>query len=63
MHHLGVGVESKFKKVLVVIDHYKVSVVEKNTGEVLSKHIIEPTRDYWTNFLVVEMTKRSRKPK
>lgn len=63
MHHLGVGIENQFKKVYVVVDHYKISVVEKKTGEVLSKHIIEPTRTYWTNFLVDEGTKRSRKPK
>jgi transposase InsO family protein len=63
MHHLGVGVDNQFKKVYVVADHYQVSVVEKKTGEVLSKHIIEPTRTYWTNYLVDEITKRSRKPK
>ena len=62
MHHLGVGIESQFKKVFVVVDHYKVLVVEKKTGEILSQHTIEPTRDYWTNFLVDEETKRSRKP-
>ena len=63
MHHLGVGIENQFKKVFVVVDHYRVSVIEKKTGEVLSKHEIEPTRTYWTNYLVDEMTKRSRKPK
>lgn len=63
MHHLGVGIEHHFKNVFVLVDHYKVSVVEKKTGEILSKHIIEPTRDYWTNFLVDEESKRSRKPK
>lgn len=62
MHHLGVGIEHHFKKVFVIADHYKVSVVEKKTGEILSQHTIEPTRDYWTNFLVDEETKRSRKP-
>ena len=63
MHHLGVGIEHHFKKVFVVVDHYKVSVIEKTTGEVLSKHTIEPARVYWTNFLVDEETKRTRKPK
>ena len=63
MHHLGVGIENQFKKVYVVVDHYKVSVVEKKTGEVLSKHVIEPTRTYWTNFLLDNETKRSRRPK
>ena len=63
MHHLGVGIEHHFKKVFVVVDHYRVSVIEKTTGEVLSKHTIEPARVYWTNFLVDEETKRTRKPK
>lgn len=63
MHHLGVGIDHRHKKVFVIVDHFKVSVVEKKTGEVLSKHIIEPTRTYWTNVLVDEMTKRSRKLK
>lgn len=62
MHHLGVGIEHHFKKVFVIVDHYKVSVVEKLTGEILSQHTIEPARGYWTNFLVDEETKRSRKP-
>jgi transposase InsO family protein len=63
MHHLGVGVENQFRKVYVIVDHYKVSVVEKKSGEVLSKHVIEPNRTYWTNILIDEITKRSRKQK
>ena len=63
MHHLGVGIENQFKKVYVVVDHYKVSVVEKKSGEILSQHEIAPTKSYWTNFLVDEETKRSRRPK
>jgi hypothetical protein len=63
MHHLGVGIEHHVKKVFVVVDHYRVSVIEKTPGEVLSKHTIEPARVYWTNFLVDEETKRTRKPK
>ncbi len=63
MHHLGVGIEHHFKKVFVVVDHYKVSVIEKITGELLSQHTIEPARGYWTNFLIDEETKKSRKPK
>jgi transposase InsO family protein len=63
MHHLGVGIDHHFKKVYVIVDHYKASVVEKKTGEILSQHVIEPTRTYWTNLLIDEVTKRSRKPK
>ncbi len=63
MHHLGVGIENQFKKVYVVVDHFKVSVVERKSGEVLSRHSIDPSRDYWTNLMIDEATKRSRKPK
>ena len=63
MHHLGVGIENQFKKVYIIVDHYGVTVAEKKTGEVLSQHVIEPTRTYWTNYLVDEATKRTRKPK
>lgn len=63
MHHLGVGIEHHFKKVFVVVDHYKVSVVGKKTEEVLSKHSIEARRIYQTNMLKDVKTKRSRKPK
>ncbi len=62
MHHLGVGIENQFKKVYVVIDNYKASVIDKKTGEILSKHEIAPGKSYWTNYLVDEETKRSRKP-
>jgi transposase InsO family protein len=63
MHHLGVGIENQFKKVYVVVDHYKVSVIEKKTGEILSQHEIASSKTYWTNLLVDEITKRSRKLK
>jgi transposase InsO family protein len=61
MHHLGVGIHQRFKRVIVVVDHYKVLVVEKKTGEILSQHEIQPTRTYWTNYLVDEATKKTRK--
>ena len=63
MHHLGIGIEHRDKKVIMIVDHIKVIMVEKSTGEVLSKHEINPSRNYWTNFLVDEETKRSRQPK
>ena len=61
MHHLGVGIHQRLKRVIVIVDHYKVSVVEKKTGEILSQHEIQPTRTYWTNYLVDDATKRTRK--
>jgi len=63
MHHLGIGIEHRHKRVIVIVDHFKVSVVEKKTGEVLSRHEINPGRSYWTNALVDEATKKSRKAK
>jgi len=63
MHHLGVGIEQRHKKVFIIVDHYKVSVVEKKTGEVLSRHEIQPGRSFWTNILIDEETKKSRKAK
>jgi len=63
LHHLGVGIQHQQKKVILIVDHFKVSVVEKKTGEVLSQHEINSSRSYWTNLLVDEETKKSRKPK
>lgn len=63
MHHLGVGIEHHHKRVMLIVDHFKVSVIEKKTGEVLSQHEIDPSRNYWTNHLVDEATKKSRKGK
>ncbi|MCX6430939.1 MAG: IS481 family transposase [Actinobacteria bacterium] len=63
MHHLGVGIEQRHKKVFMIVDHHKVSVVEKKTGEILSRHEIQPGRSFWTNILIDEETKKSRKAK
>ena len=63
MHHLGVGIEEKFKKVILVIDHYGVKVVERKTGEVLSQHRIKPSQTYWTNELLSAEEKATRRPK
>jgi transposase InsO family protein len=62
MHHLGVGIDKKLKKVIVITDHYKVMVVEKKTGEILSQHKIIPSKTYWPNELIPEDIRRSRKP-
>jgi hypothetical protein len=39
MHHLGIGIENQFKKDYVVVNHYKVSLVEKESGEILSQQV------------------------
>ena len=51
MHHLGVGRGNHAKRVIVIVDHVKVSVVEQKTGEVLSEHEINPGKTYWANIL------------
>ena len=61
MHHLGVGICNQFKTVFHVAVHRQLSMIEKKTGEILSQHEIAPTRTYWTNYLIDEETKRSRK--
>ena len=63
MHHLGVGIDHHHKQVIILVDHYWATVVEKKTGEIISQHEIAPTKIYWTNILVDEETKRTRKPK
>ena len=63
MHHLGVGIHHGHKVVLMIVDHFKVTVVEKKTGEVLSQHEIDSSRSYWTNLLLDEEVKKSRKRK
>lgn len=63
IHHLGVGVHHGHKVILMIVDHFKVTVVEKKTGEVLSQHEIDSSRNYWTNLLLDEEVKKSRKRK
>ena len=61
MHHLGIGIEHRGKRVIMIVDHIKVAVVDKRTGEVLSEHQINPSKIYWTNMLMDAATKKSRK--
>jgi len=49
MHHLGIGAAHARKRVMAIADDKVVSVVELETGEVLSTHKIEPGRSYWRN--------------
>ena len=44
MHHLGVGTTHARKRVLALADDNHVTVIELDTGEVLSTHLIEPDR-------------------
>jgi hypothetical protein len=49
MHHLGVGAAHARKRVLAFADDHQVMVTELATGEVLSRHQIEPDKTYWRN--------------
>jgi hypothetical protein len=51
MHHLHAGVEHARKRVLAFADDDHVTVADLTTGEVLSRHRIEPNKTYWRNEL------------
>ncbi len=49
MHHLGIGTTHARKRVLAFADDHHITVAELTTGEILSTHLIEPTKSYWRN--------------
>jgi transposase InsO family protein len=49
MHHLGIGTEHARKRVLAFADDHQITVADLATGEVLSTHLIDPTKSYWRN--------------
>jgi transposase InsO family protein len=49
MHHLGIGTTHARKRVLALADDNHITVIELETGEVLSTHKIETNRAYWRN--------------
>jgi transposase InsO family protein len=49
MHHLGVGYAHARKRVLAFADEHHITVADLATGEVLSRHQIEPNKTYWRN--------------
>jgi transposase InsO family protein len=49
MHHLGAGIEHARKRVLAFADDHHITVADLTTGEVLSRHLIEPNKSYWRN--------------
>lgn len=49
MHHLGVGAKHARKRVLALADNHHVTVTDLTTGEILSRHLIEPEKTYWRN--------------
>jgi hypothetical protein len=49
MHHLGIGATHARKRVLAIADDTTITVIELDTGEILSTHTIDPTKTYWRN--------------
>jgi transposase InsO family protein len=49
MHHLGVGAVHAGQAVTIVIDADNATVIHRDTGQVLSEHVIDPDRSYWRN--------------
>jgi transposase InsO family protein len=49
MHHLHAGVEHARKRVLAFADQHHITIAELTTGEILSRHLIEPNKTYWRN--------------
>ena len=45
MHHLGVGYAHARKRVLAIADDTTVTVIELDTGEILSTHTHRPHQD------------------
>lgn len=51
MHHLGVNTKHAGRHVKILIDQDTATVIDHQTGEILSKHVIDPTKNYWRNQL------------
>jgi transposase InsO family protein len=49
LHHMGVAKEYAGQHVLMLIDRSTVTITVQETGEILSKHLIEPEKNYWRN--------------
>lgn len=49
MHHLGIGRSNVRKQVLAFADSTTITVIELQTGEMLSRHTIDPAKTYWCN--------------
>ena len=47
MHHLGVGRGYAGKAVTVLVDEVEVMVIDQGSGEIISKHTIDPEKNHW----------------
>ena len=49
MHHLGIGVTHRGKRILALIDETSVTIIHLDTGEIIATNTINPQRNYWRN--------------
>jgi transposase InsO family protein len=49
MHHLGIGVEHRRKRILALIDETTVTIVHLDTAQIIATNTINPERSYWRN--------------
>ncbi|MEO7348329.1 MAG: IS481 family transposase [Terrimesophilobacter sp.] len=49
MHHLGIGIEHRGKRILAIADQSTITVVHLDTGEIIATNQIDTTRSYWRN--------------
>jgi len=51
MHHVGVGIIHRGKRVIALIDETTVTVVAIGPGDIIAEATIDPSRNYWRNHL------------
>jgi transposase InsO family protein len=49
LHHLHIGAAHARRRVLAIADEREVTVIALATGEIISRHLIEPDKGYWRN--------------
>jgi transposase InsO family protein len=51
MHHLGIGVEHRRKRILALVDETTVTIIHLDSAEIIATNTINPDRSYWRNEL------------
>lgn len=49
MHHLGIGIEHRGKRYILIADEHTVTVIHLDTGEIVATNTINPATSYWRN--------------
>ena len=47
LHHLGIGIEHRGRKLMMLVDEVEVRVIDDVSGEIISTHLIKPEKNYW----------------